>query len=126
MKHIQLKGRIKRLKQFGHIIFALGILLVALFTYLNPPTGIDPKHALVLLLVGLVVGLIDIKKEQATPFLLAFIGLIITASAPLNLIEIYSIGAYLKAFFINLAIFLSLAVGVVSVRMVYRIYKESA
>lgn len=116
---------LKEAKRFAHIIFALGVLLVLYFTIRNPPLSIDPKHAMTLLGIGLIVGLMDIKKEEAVPFLLAFVGLIITASAPLYMIEVYNIGAYLNAFFKNAAIFLSPAVAVVSMKVVYRIYKES-
>jgi hypothetical protein len=117
---------IKDIRKMGHIVFALGILLVLVFTYWNPPLQLDPKHALALITIGLIVGLIDVKKEQSVPFLLAFIGLIITANAPLHAIEFYNIGVYAMSFFKNTAIFLSLAVGIVSVKIIYRIYKGSA
>ena len=120
------KETVKRIKKLGHIVFALGILLVIIFTYWNPPLELDPKHAIALLAVGLIIGLIDVKKEQSVPFLLAFVGLIITANAPLHAIELYNIGVYAASFFKNTAIMLSLAVGIVSVKIIYRIYKESA
>lgn len=117
----------KRLRQLGHIIFAIGIILVIVFTFKNSPNQLKPWQALVLLAVGLLVGMMDIKKQEMVPFLLAFMGIIITANAPFqDAITYKQIGAFLKSLLVNTALFLALAVVAVCGRIIYRIYKESA
>ena len=116
----------KSFRQLGHVIFAVGMLLVLIFTFENPPNQIKPWQGLVLLAVGLLIGIMDIKQEELVPFLLAFIGIIIVSNAPLqDAITYKQIGAFMKSLLVNTAIFLTLAVVAVCARIIYRIYKES-
>ena len=113
-------------RQLGHIVFAVGIVLVFIFTVDNPPNQIKPWQGLILLAVGLLIGIMEIKQEELGPFLLAFIGIIIVSNAPLqDAITYKQIGVYLKSLLVNSAIFLTLAVVAVCARIIYRIYKES-
>ena len=78
-----------------------------------------------LLVFGAIVGFLDVEKKEAPYFLLAAIGLIIASAAPVHVIEFLNIGTYLRAALLNTSIFLSLAVVMVSLRIIYRIYLES-
>jgi len=111
--------------QLGHLFFLLGIALVLIFTFTNQPGMLESWHSIILILIGLIVGLMDLKPEHTTQFLLAFLGLLITANAPFYVLTYYKIGNYLQAFLLNMSIFLSLTVVVVSLRVLYRIYKGS-
>jgi hypothetical protein len=114
----------KRKLNFGHFFFSLGILLVILFTIADP-THIDGTKGIFLLVLGAVVGFLDVDKREAPYFLLAALGLIIASAAPVHIIEFLNIGTYLRAALLNTAIFLSLAVVMVSLKIIYRIYLES-
>ena len=109
---------------FGHFFFSLSILLVVLFTIADPNHLSGNKGAF-LLLLGAVVGFLDVEKREAPYFLLASLGLMIASAAPVQVIEYFGIGIYLKAALLNMAIFLSLAVVMVSLKIIYRIYLES-
>ncbi|MEK6936649.1 MAG: hypothetical protein AABW58_01105 [Nanoarchaeota archaeon] len=108
----------------GHFFFSLGILLVILFTIADPNQLNSTKGAF-LLLLGAVVGFLDVDKREAPYFLLASLGLIIASATPVHIIEFLNIGNYLRAALLNTAIFLSLAVVMVSLKIIYRIYLES-
>jgi len=116
-------GKIRKLN-FGHFFFSLGILLVVLFTIADPNHLNGTKGAF-LLVIGAIVGFLDVEKKEAPYFLLAAIGLIIASAAPVHVIEFLNIGTYLRAALLNTSIFLSLAVVMVSLRIIYRIYLES-
>jgi len=118
--------KIKRsIKELGHLFFGLGLALVILFTITNPPSTLKPFHGILLLSIGLIVGLMDVKQDQTVPFLLAFLGLLLTASAPLQVLTYKNVGLYLKSFLVNMAIFLTLAVVAVSLKVIFKIYKKS-
>lgn len=118
------KRSIKSINNLGHLFFGLGLALVFLFTITNSPNMLLPSQGILLLITGLIVGLVEIKKEDTIPLQLSFLGLLVISNAPLEVIG-YNIGMYLKFFLINLSLFLSLAVAVASVRTIYRIYKDS-
>lgn len=114
----------RRKLNLGHFFFSLGILLIILFTIADP-NQIDGIKAMFLLLLGGVVGFLDVDKREAPYFLLAALGLIIASAAPVHVISFLNIGTYLRAALLNTAIFLSLAVVMVSLKIIYRIYLES-
>jgi len=115
---------IKKSLNFGHFFFSLSLLLVVLFTIADPNHLSGNKGAF-LLILGAIVGFLDVDKREAPYFLLASIGLMIASAAPVQVIEFLGIGTYLKAALLNMAIFLSLAVVMVSLKIIYRIYLES-
>ena len=109
---------------FGHFFFSLGILLVILFTIADPNHLSGSKGAF-LLVIGAIVGFLDVNKREAPYFLLASLGLMIASAAPVQVIDLLGVGNYFKAGLLNMAIFLSLAVVMVSLKIIYRIYLES-
>lgn len=125
-KNIKLENKtnISRTINFGHFFFSLGILLVILFTIADP-NHLSGDKGTFLLIIGAIVGFLDIDKKEAPYFLLASLGLMITSAAPVHVIGFLGIGNYLKAALLNTSIFLSLAVVMVSLKIIYRIYLES-
>lgn len=124
-KKVELKQtKVSRSIHLGHFFFSLGILLVVLFTIADPNHLSGSKGAF-LLVVGAIVGFLDVDRREAPYFLLASVGLMIASAAPVHVISVLGIGNYLKAGLLNMAIFLSLAVVVVSLKVIYRIYLES-
>ena len=121
---VAVQTKVPRKLNIGHFFFSLGILLVILFTIADPD-HLNGNKAAFLLILGAVVGFLDVDKREAPYFLLAALGLIIASAAPIQIIEFLSIGTYLRAALLNTAIFLSLAVVMVSLKIIYRIYLES-
>lgn len=112
------------LKKFGHWVFIAGIAATLYFTILDP-TKLKYTYGLLLLILGLVVGLIDVPKKEANSFLIAVVALILIAGVKFEQIAYQNIGLYIKGFFLNAALFLGLAATIVALKVVYRVYKES-
>ena len=123
-RRVKVEAQLSRKFNFGHFFFSLGILLVILFTIADPNHLSGSKGAF-LLVVGAIVGFLDVNRREAPYFLLASLGLMIASAAPVHVIDFFSIGNYIKAGLLNLAIFLSLAVVMVSLKIIYRIYLET-
>ena len=107
----------------GHIFFTIGIVLIVVFTVGNQPNYLEPWQALTLLVLGLIGGVMDLKEKYAPLFLMGFFGLLLSSTAPLqNAITYYNIGAYIKSFLMNMSLFMTLAVVMMSLRVVFRVY----
>ncbi len=127
----KLRGWFKKTKvnKFGHYTFMFGILLVLLFT-LSDPTRLSVQNAIILLTLGLIVGLIDVPKKEANSFILASIAIIVASLAKFEQITFklssmsQPLGLYIKGFLLNASVFLSLAMLVVALKIIYRVYKE--
>lgn len=76
---------------------------------------------LVLVILGLIVGLLNIEDKQVTGFLIAAIALIAVGTA--NLSAIPYVGLYLSVMVINIAAFVAPAALVVALKEVYDIAK---
>lgn len=117
------------IKKLGHYIFTLGVVLVILFT-LADPTKLSVTNAIYLLIIGLIVGLIDVPKKEANSFIIAAIAIIVASLAKFEQITYqlpsmsYSIGLYIKGLLLNASVFLSLAMLIVALKIIYRVYKE--
>ena len=86
--------KIGRTLNLGHFFFSLGILLVILFTIADPNQLSGNKGAF-LLLLGAIVGFLDVNKKEAPYFLLASLGLMIASAAPVHVINYLGIGTYI-------------------------------
>lgn len=119
----------RKTHKFGHIVFTLGILFVIILT-LTDPTKLSVNNAIYLLILGLIVGLIDVPKKEANSFILATIAIIVASLAKFEQITYqlpsmkYSIGLYIKGLLLNASVFLSLAMLIVALKIIYRVYKE--
>ena len=116
------------IKKFGHYVFAFGAVLVVLFALTNP-TVLSMNKAVFLLVLGLIVGLMDVPKKEANSFILATIAIIVVSIAKFDIITYtlsgtpFSVGQYIKGILMNASIFLSLAMLVVASKIIYRVYK---
>lgn len=112
------------IKKFGHLVFAAGIILVLVFTLMNP-SKLSVNQATLLLALGLIVGLIDVPKKDAITFLVAVIALILISGIQFQQISWNNIGPYIKGFFLNATLFLGLAGAIVAFKIICRIYKKT-
>jgi len=62
------------MKLIGKWAFVIGVLLAVILGFLGK---VDQTVAIVLVLLGLIVGLLNITSKEATPFLLAGVSLLI-------------------------------------------------
>ena len=118
----------KEFKFAAHHLFTVGLILVVLFTIADP-TKTTYIYGTILIFLGLLVGFFDIPRKYSHEFILAMLGIVIVGSA-VNFLAIqykigsFPLGLYIKALLGNLSIFLSLAVIIVALRTIYRIYLD--
>ena len=106
-------------ERLGEYSFLLGILL-AIVAGLFIPNELLVSLALVVL--GLVVGLINIVRRESMPFLVASIALIVAGSAGLEYLPL--IGVYLEPMLLNIKAFVAPAAVIVALKAVYELGKK--
>lgn len=81
--------------------------------------------ALVLVILGLIVGYLNISDNEILMFMVASIGLIVAGSANLTSIDtiIAPLGTVLQAILANLVVFIAPAVIIVGLKTVYALAK---
>ena len=92
----------------GKYSFLVGLILAVVMAFVEVPMG-----ATVLAVLGLVVGFLNVSGKETQSFLLASIGLMMSAAAVNGLPEV---GAYAGAVAANFVAFISPAVLVVAVK----------
>ncbi len=111
-------------KKAGEWAFLIGFLLAVLFVFL--PSTWKGTATLVLVILGLVVGFLNISERESTPFLVAAAALMITASAGGNLAVItwFGVGSKLQAIVQNIAVFVAPAAIVVAIKSLRSLAKD--
>ncbi len=116
------KVNTKTIESVGEWSFIGGVILAILI-------GIVPSAfasyadlvAWVLIILGVLVGLLNIKEKETHEFLLATIALLIAGSAGLQNLPV--IGAYVGPILTNIVTFVAPAAVIVSLKAVYEIAK---
>lgn len=100
----------------GKWAFLVGLLLVLIAGLV----GI-PYIAIILVILGLVIGLLNIEKKEISRLLIAGIGLLLVGSAGVELLPF--IGGYLIGVSKNLVALIAPAVLIASVKEIYEVAK---
>ena len=104
--------------RFGHFVFLVGFL-IAIIAGIILPSKRDV--AVVLILIGFAVGLINIKAKEANSFLIAYIALIVSAGA-LELVPV--LGVVLKTIVDYILALTAPAAIVVSLIRIYELAEK--
>jgi hypothetical protein len=102
-------------KKLGHYAFVVAIIL-AIIAGLVPSMQTNTV-TWTLIILGLVVGLLNISAKETTEFLVAVIALMLVGSAGLG--EIAALGASIKAILLNITAIAVPAALVVSLKAIY-------
>lgn len=109
-------------KKIGEWAFILGVLIAVL-------SGIaigrvEGNIALILILLGLFVGLINIKKDEKrlTTFLVAAIALLLSGTAGLENLPL--VGSIIGPILINITTFVTPAAAIIALKAVYNLAKK--
>ncbi|MEM5879317.1 MAG: hypothetical protein QXU74_02380 [Candidatus Aenigmatarchaeota archaeon] len=78
--------------------------------------------SVILVLLGLVVGLMNISSKETMPFLVASVALLLVGSAGLEKLPI--VGVYLAPVIANILVFVAPAVAVVALKTVFDLAKK--
>lgn len=106
-----------KLKFVGKWAFIVGLVIAVLASFL---TGFATTVALVLFLLGLVVGFLNVSGKDSTKFLLATIALLVGGLASMTALSVFGIvSVYLSTIVGNFIAFVSAAALVVAVKAVF-------
>ena len=109
--------------KIGEISFILGLVIAILAGIFVSFTN-SGWIVLALVVLGLIVGFLNITEKETQPFLIASIALIVTAISGSMLTIIPFIGNALNAIVQNIAVFVAPAVIVVSIKAIYALAKD--
>jgi hypothetical protein len=108
-------------QKIGTIAFILGVIIAIaaglLAGALN--TVLAGYVTLTLVVLGLIVGFLNIGDKDAKEFLIAVIALGTIGSANLSAIEFMDIGIYLSSMVLNVIAFIAPAALVVALKVIY-------
>ena len=112
--------------KMGEWAFIIGVLVAIVIGLFTSSIGENLQGWLVLLLVvlGLIVGLLNVSEKETTPFLIAAAALLITGTAGSSLAIIPVIGGYLQDVVQNIAVFVTPATIVVALKAIQSLAKD--
>lgn len=109
-------------KFIGKWAFLVGLLVAVLASFL---AGYETTVALVLFLLGLVVGFLNISEKDSNKFLLATIALLTGGLASISALSMLGVvSAYLNAILGSFVAFVSAAALVVAIKVVFETGKN--
>jgi len=109
-------------KKLGHYAFLVGIVLAIIAGLFE--TAIAPSIAtLILVLLGLIVGFLNITGKETTPFLIAAIALLAAGGARLDVIG-YGIGGIMVSIIQNISVFVAPAAIIVALKAIYALAQD--
>lgn len=115
------------LTKVGSWSFIIGVILAlagGLISGLLGPNG-GSVVAAILVLLGLIVGFLNVTGKEAMPFLLAAVSLVIVATQGSILLSILPIvGDYFKSVFSAMTAFIIAATVVVALKAIYGLAKD--
>ncbi len=109
--------------QLGKYAFAVGVIAALIFAFTN--TNFLPKElGIFLIVMGIIIGLINITHREKSLFLLAAIALIVTNGANIRVIALWNIGAILQSFIMNLTILFAPAAVIIALECIYSLARR--
>ena len=111
--------------KLGEWAFIVGLVLAIIVSFFSAGNWAG-LVTLVLVIVGLIVGFLNITEKETTPFLIAAVALIVTSSADLEVINgiIPNVGTWLQNIVHNIAVLVSPAAIVVALKSVRSLAKD--
>lgn len=109
--------------RLGKYAFAVGVLAALIFAFTNG--DFLPKElGIFLIIIGIIIGLINITHREKSLFLLATIALIVTNGANIRAITLWNVGAFLQSFIMNLTILFAPAAVIIAIECIYSLAKK--
>ena len=112
--------------KLGQWAFIAGVAIAVIIGLFSSKLGGNTQGWLILLLVvlGLIVGLLNVTEKESTPFLIAAAALLLTGTAGNTLAIIPTIGGYLSGIVQAIAVFVTPAAIVVALKSIQSLAKE--
>jgi len=108
----------------GSLFFLVGAI-VAVIVGLISPSGTNPTLTSVLIILGVIVGFLNITKTETRSFLIAVVSLVVVSSlGGIVLGEASVLGPYLANLLLALLLFTIPAAVIVSLKSIYVLAKS--
>lgn len=109
-----------KLGKLGHWSFILGVVIAIVAGIAG--TAYGETIAMVLVILGVIVGLLNISQKEISNFLIAAIALLLTGAAGLD--SLPAIGSMIGPILTNIATFVAPAAVIVALKAVYELGKK--
>ncbi len=107
------------LAKVGSWAFIIGVIIALLVGIFTTGTG-NAVTTSILIILGLIVGFLNVTGKETTPFLLASVALIIVSAAGGNILgQVATIGPYLQGFLQAMMIFVIPATIIVALKAIW-------
>ena len=114
--------RDKTIEKVGVIAFIVGLLIVLILSAFGPISG---SIAIIVVVLGLIVGIINIGDEEVHQFLLAALVFIVSAGALTEFVaSVPAIGSWLGSFFRGVILFVAPGAAVTALRALYEVARS--
>ncbi len=111
--------------KMGQWAFIAGVVIAIVISLFSiSDDKIKGWMVLLLVVLGLIVGLLNVTEKETTPFLVAAAALLITGTAGNSLSIIPAIGGYLQSIVQNIAVFVAPAAIVVALKAIQSLAKD--
>lgn len=108
------------LEQIGHWSFILGVIIAILAGLLG--AAYAETVAMLLVVLGIIIGFLNISEKEVYNFLIAAIALLLTGAAGLETLPV--IGTFIGPILTNIATFVAPAAVIVALKAVYELGKR--
>ncbi|MEK6961411.1 MAG: hypothetical protein AABX47_09665 [Nanoarchaeota archaeon] len=105
-------------KKMGELAFLIGVG-IAILAALLPLEGYLGNVRLLLVVLGLLVGILNVTAQETSDFLIASVALLAASKAGFEVITLANLGNYLNLIVGNIAVFVAPAAVLVALKAVY-------
>lgn len=115
--------------KLGQWTFIIGVIIAVVIGLFSARLSVKMQGtlALILVILGLVVGLMNVTEKESTPFLVAAAALMLTATSVDTLKKIdfgVSLGNYLAGVVSQIAVFVAPAAVIVALKSIQSLAKD--
>jgi len=108
--------------KIGEWAFLIGVILAIVFGII-PAGGMTEILMLILVILGILVGFINIQAKETTRFLMAAIALLLAGTAGFGNLP-WGVGEIVSAIVLNIGLFVAPAAVIVALRSVFKVGKD--
>ena len=109
------------LEQIGHWSFILGVIIAIIAGLPILGTEYAGTIAMILVVLGIIIGFLNISAKEVYNFLIAAIALLLTGAAGLDVLPV--VGEYIGPILSNISTFVAPAAVIVALKAVYQLGK---
>ena len=105
--------------KIGYYAFIVGVVIALIAGLITDIPVIGPYVPLILVVLGLVVGFLNVSDKETDKFLLAAIALVLVGAISADLGQIPFVGNYLGSIVSQIAVFVAPAALVVAIKAIW-------